>query len=159
MKLNKSKALLSIFFCFFLISANAQRTTVASGGNASGSGGSVSYTIGQMDYTTNTGSTGSAMQGVQQPYEIIPISSTEQNISAFPNPTDGLITLSFENYPLINTTYQIYDEHGRLLQSNKINLEQTTIDLTEFATAIYFLKIQDGAKELKVFKIFKTLNP
>jgi hypothetical protein len=149
-------AILFIFDYSFLF---AQQATVVSGGNASGSTGTVSYTIGQIDYTTNTGSTGSAMQGVQQPYEIIPISSTEQNISAFPNPTDGLITLSFENYPLINTTYQIYDENGRLLQSNKINLEQTTIDLTEFATAIYFLKIQDGAKELKVFKIFKTLNP
>ena len=149
----------AILFIFGYSILFAQQATVVSGGNASGSTGTVSYTIGQIDYTTNTGSTGSAMQGVQQPYEIIPISSTEQNISAFPNPTDGLITLSFENYPLINTTYQIYDENGRLLQSNKINLEQTTIDLTEFATAIYFLKIQDGAKELKVFKIFKTLNP
>ena len=48
----------------------AQNTIPASGGNATGTGGSVSYTVGQIVYTKSAGSNGSSAQGVQQPYEI-----------------------------------------------------------------------------------------
>ena len=48
----------------------AQQATTASGGDASGSGGSVAHSVGQTVYTTNTGSNGSVAQGVEQPYEI-----------------------------------------------------------------------------------------
>ena len=46
----------------------AQNIIPASGGNATGSGGTVSYTVGQIVYVTDTGNTGSVIQGVQQPY-------------------------------------------------------------------------------------------
>ncbi|MGD0341661.1 MAG: hypothetical protein ABSA76_08155, partial [Bacteroidales bacterium] len=52
------------------IAIHAQSTITTSGGNASGSGGSASYTIGQVVYSTITGTNGSSAQGVQQPYEI-----------------------------------------------------------------------------------------
>ena len=45
--------------------ANAQEVQPASGGNASGSGGSASFTIGQIFYTSATGASGSAGQGIQ----------------------------------------------------------------------------------------------
>ena len=38
----------------------------ASGGDATGSGGSVAYSVGQIVYTTSTGTTGSVAQGVEQ---------------------------------------------------------------------------------------------
>lgn len=159
MKHNKSKALLSIFSCFFLINANAQRATVASGGNASGSGGSVSYTVGQIDYSTNTGSTGSGMQGVQQPYEISTIGINDividLNISAFPNPSNDFLTLKYENYKLENTGYQLYDSDGKLIESKMLINNQTTITMSQLIPAIYFLKVTTETKELKVFKIIK----
>ena len=68
----------------------AQQATTASGGDASGSGGSVVYSVGQIVYTTNTGTTGSVLQGVQQPYEtsISGLNETgiNLNLSAYPNP-------------------------------------------------------------------------
>lgn len=48
----------------------AQVNMTASGGNATGSLGTVSYSVGQVVYTTNIGAPGSVTQGVQQPYEI-----------------------------------------------------------------------------------------
>lgn len=45
----------------------AQNIVLASGGNAMGTGGSVSYSIGQLDYISVSGSYGSVSQGVQQP--------------------------------------------------------------------------------------------
>jgi hypothetical protein len=45
----------------------SQETLSASGGDATGSGGTVSYTVGQVFYTSLTGSTGTVSEGVQQP--------------------------------------------------------------------------------------------
>jgi hypothetical protein len=50
------------------LTAQAQQATTAAGGNASGSACNVSYSVGQIVYTTITGSTARLAQGVQQPY-------------------------------------------------------------------------------------------
>jgi len=78
----------SLFFLAFLLSfsVNAQtshQVLSASGGDASGSGGSVAYSVGQIVYTTSTGTTGSVAQGVEQAYEIssVGIKETALNIS------------------------------------------------------------------------------
>lgn len=53
-------------FCSLAEATNAQQTIPAAGNNASGSGGSVSYTIGQTFYSTDGGSPNGVMeQGVQ----------------------------------------------------------------------------------------------
>jgi hypothetical protein len=56
---------------------HAQSTIPATGGNAAGNGGSVSYTVGQIVYTTVSGTNGSVAQGVQQPYEISVVTGIE----------------------------------------------------------------------------------
>jgi hypothetical protein len=48
------------------LQAHNQESIVASGGDASGSGGSSSYSAGQVFYSNYTGSNGSETQGVQQ---------------------------------------------------------------------------------------------
>ena len=71
---------------------HAQESSTAAGGDATGIGGSSSYTVGQVVYTTNTGTNGSLAQGVHQPYEIsttLGINETTINLelSLYPNPT------------------------------------------------------------------------
>ena len=61
-----------------LTGLQAQTSVNATGGDASGSGGSVSYSVGQVVYTTNTGTSGSVAQGVQQPYEISVVTAIEE---------------------------------------------------------------------------------
>ena len=62
---------LTILFVLGLVFlVQAQQTIPAAGHDISGSGGSVSYTIGQLVYTTNIGANNSLAQGVQQVYEI-----------------------------------------------------------------------------------------
>jgi Secretion system C-terminal sorting domain len=136
----------------------AQQATVASGKNASGSGGSLSYTVGQIVYTTNSGTNGSLAQGVQQPFEISTLGTDEfpnVSLSAFPNPTSNALTLSLENYDTTNLNYELFDINGRLIKSNKINGNQTQIDMAGNATGTYLLIINDKSKKLKTFKIIK----
>ncbi len=61
----------SVLFVFGLVFlAQAHQTMPASGSDAFGSGGSISYTIWQLAYTANIGANNSLAQGVQQVYEI-----------------------------------------------------------------------------------------
>jgi len=138
----------------------AQQATTASGGDASGSGGSVAYSFGQIVYTTNTGSNGSVGQGVQQPYEIsITIGLNETgvnlNLSAYPNPTTNYLMLEVDNYDKA-LSYQLYDISGKLLESNTVVANSTTINMEQLARATYFLKVSQNNKEVKTFKIIKN---
>jgi len=68
----KIKNLSLVILLFLELSKlQAQEATTTAGGEASGSGGYASYTVGQVVYTTKTGTNGnSVIEGVQQPYEI-----------------------------------------------------------------------------------------
>jgi hypothetical protein len=61
----------------FTFKLSAQQSTNTAGGNATGTGGTVSFSVGQINYTTNIGTGGSACQGVQQPYEIYAVTSVD----------------------------------------------------------------------------------
>jgi hypothetical protein len=151
-------------FCLlgFGTTIQAQNTIPASGGNASGSGGSVSYSVGQVVYTTNTGTNGSVTQGVQQPYEISVVTGIveAEDISlemvVYPNPATDFIKLKIENYEVQNLRYQLFDINGSLLQDNLIVGNEISIDMSNYMSATFFLKVTDNNKVIKTFKIIKN---
>lgn len=166
-KMQSNKRLLSIVFLFIvgLTSLQAQETIPASGGNATGAGGSVSYTVGQVVYTTNVGADGSVAQGVQQPYEISVVTGVDQfkNVTltcrAYPNPTTDFLTLEIVGEMPELFSASLYDLNGKLLQSLKVTGPETTIPMETYAPATYFLKIEaktnSTSNNLKTFKIIK----
>ena len=138
----------------------AQNATVASGGNATGSGGSSSYSVGQVVYTNAVGSTGSTNQGVQQSIEIFTLGTNDfpeitLTMSVYPNPTTAGVNLSIANYNSENISYQLFDLNGRSIQTNKIVEKETQISLDNLSNAIYLLTVSDNKKSLKTFKIIK----
>lgn len=151
-----------LLFGFGLTGLQAQESVNATGGNASGGGGSVSYSVGQAVYTTNTATSGSLSEGVQQPYEISVVTFVEEakginlSVSAYPNPTNDYLTLSIGEFDISNLSYQLYDMNGKLLQNEKITGNQTSIVMSNLVPATYFVKVIQGNKEVKTFKIIKT---
>ncbi len=145
-----------------LCSIQAQEAIPATGGEASGNGGSASYTIGQVFYTTSTETTGYVTQGVQQPYEISDVIGIEQTkgiileLTAFPNPLTDYLTLKAENYNTDNLSYQLFDMNGKLLESRKITGDKTEIEMINLVPAYYFLKIMENNNGIKTFKIIKN---
>ena len=146
-----------------LTGLQAQEAIPATGGEASGSGGSASYTVGQVFYTTQTGTNGNSVaQGVQQPYEISVVTGLEEakgislSISAYPNPTTDYLTLKIKDFELSILHFQLYDMTGKLLQSEKITGNQTSIIMSNLVPATYFVKVIQGNKEVKTFKIIKN---
>ena len=138
---------------------HAQETVPATGGDATGSGGSSSYTVGQVVYTTNTGTNGTIVQGVQQSYEIYVTVGIEEtaislSITAYPNPTTHILNLKTDIESL-DLSFHLYNINGKLLQSRKLDDNKTSIDMSGFAPSTYFVKVIDNHQEVKTFKIIK----
>ena len=153
----KLSALLLLGICFN--SLYAQQATAVSGADASGSGGSAAYSVGQIVYTTNTGSNGSVAQGAQQPYEISVTTGLLEtdfklNLTAYPNPTTNYLMLQIDNFDKA-LSYQLFDISGKLLESNAIVVNSTTIKMENYPTATYFLKVTQNNALVKTFKIVK----
>jgi hypothetical protein len=137
----------------------AQSTHPATGGNAQSSGGSVSYTVGQVLCKFNTGGNEAEAQGVQQPYEISVITAIEGvdaislEIIVYPNPATDHLNLKVENYETDNLSYQLFNINGILLLDRKIEGPETDIVIRHFTAGTYFLKVIDKQREIKTFKI------
>lgn len=77
-------------YCFVLLivfsfqMSLAQQSSVSSGGNATGSGGSVSYSVGQVFFTTNTAASGTMSEGVQQVFNDANLPVTLISFEALP---------------------------------------------------------------------------
>ena len=152
------KNLITLLFCLSLAFIQAQETVLTSGGDATGSDGSVSYSIGQTAYLVKTGSNSSLAEGVQQPFEIsvtLGVDETSINLemAVYPNPATDYLTLKVKNSK--GLTYQLYDELGRIIIKEKITGRNTRINLDKLASATYFLSVQDKNRILKTFKIIK----
>jgi hypothetical protein len=157
----KIKIIVLFFFSFGLLTANAQEAIITAGGDASSSDGTVAYSIGQIVYTTNIGSSGSVAQGVQQAFEIsvleeLPkIKGISLVISAYPNPTTDFLNLKVERYEDRNLSYQLFDVNGKIIETKKLKSEQTSISMRNLAPATYFINIIQNNKKVKTFKIIK----
>lgn len=151
-------------FCFLLFATTsllAQQSITALSGEASGSGGSMAYSVGQIVYTVQTGTNGSLSQGIQQPYEIS-ITRGEVlgiginlNLSVYPNPAINYVMLVVDNYDK-TLSYQLYNINGQLLENKSVVTNSTTIKMEQYPAGIYFLNVNRNNKNVKIFKIIKN---
>ena len=161
MKKNKLLTFLILVGTLGISDTFAQSSVHSSGGNFSGATGSVSYSVGQTVYTTNTGATGSIAQGVQQPFEITKVLTADtfsdlvKELKVFPNPTTENLTISLTRLSTNSLDYEIIDTNGKLFKAEKGMGNETNIDVSSFPAAIYFLKIKNQNQEIKTYKIIK----
>ena len=172
----KAKCLgMAIFFTFtFALSiATAQEGVNAAGGDALGSGGSASYSVGQVAYQVHSGSNGSVAEGVQQPYEISVVTALDEakgvnlSFSAYPNPVVDNLTLTVDQLPHSKISFQLHDMNGKLLKSGEVTGSQASIEMSDLEPGTYFVKVYaaggnvrnghiQSKREVKTFKIIKT---
>jgi hypothetical protein len=138
-----------------------QANTVATGGNATGASGSVSYTVGQIDYISSSGTNGNSNQGVQQPYEILSSNglndlTDEISLSVGPNPTVDNLTLTFNSTETAVYQFDLFDENGKVMLAKSQLKKIETIDMSHYPVGIYHLKISASNNTQKSFKIIKN---
>jgi hypothetical protein len=164
MRHKKFKLSLVLLLVLGLTGLKAQQSLNTTGGNASGNGGSVSYSVGQVFFTTTKNANGMVARGVQQPFEILIITGIEEakginlSCSVYPNPTTDYLTLKIDASASIriqNLSYQLFDMNGRLLRSGKLESHETQIAMINLVPETYLLQVFDQNKIVKSFKIIK----
>ena len=155
-----------LFIILFLVlrftDSIAQQGIHTTGGNASGPGGSVSYSVGQVFYSSQSSSSsgGSLVQGVQHPYELTVTELKSLHpfqifCEAFPNPTTRELNLRIRGEHPEDGSWKLIDGKGVALLSGKISALETLISMAAVPMAVYSLQVSIGKKEIKVFKIVK----
>ena len=150
---------LSICTVALTLNCVAQSNTVSAGGDCTGAGGSASFSVGQIDFIAIDVAAGSAYLGVQQPYELFETNSLDENdlfsLTIGPNPVNGQLTLHSTQALPLQTYFILHDEAGKMLHTHPIVSENSMIDMSAYATGMYFLNIVSAEKTINTFKIIK----
>ncbi|MFK7048511.1 MULTISPECIES: M4 family metallopeptidase [Flavobacterium] len=92
------------------------------------------------DYTVNIGAT--AVAGLTSGTEISD-EANNYNMEIYPNPSNGVLNIRLLDNRAVS--YQIYNLMGQPLKSGKLNQE---INVSDLATGMYVIEINDGQKTL-----------
>ena len=156
----KTKSLLILSFAFCAtIQIQAQNNTVSAGADTEGSNGSVSYSIGQVVYTSATGINGSINQGVQQPYDydvITGIEHTEIELNLYPNPTLGQVNLTIADSRTQEYSLSLFDATGRLIMQNSQLNGLNSFSMESYAAGAYTLSVFKKEELVKSFRIIRN---
>lgn len=155
------KVFLLMFLLTYTSQIKAQETLVASGNNESDTGGSVSYSVGQIIHVNSNGSNGSSIKGIQFHFDSSALTlidiETNLNISTYPNPTTSVLNMHISNLETKKLQYILFGTSGKTILKGKITNETTKINVERLETATYFLKVNNTQDNTtKIFKIIKN---
>jgi hypothetical protein len=152
----------SVVILITVFTAKSQTAVLSAGGEAIGDDGNISYSIGQVSYSTYSETDGSISEGVQQPYEISMItevadySSIDLSISVYPNPTKDNVLIKSESRESLNLYYQLLDLNGKIIREEKMYSTEESIEMINLPPATYILRINEETNLIKSFKIIKN---
>lgn len=147
--------------CFPGISLLQAQEVISSGGaHFTGSGVSLSWTIGEPVIATFTNGGYTLTQGFHQTrlgttsIDEIPVPGLI--LSVYPNPFSYLLHLSVDEGDFSKLQYSLLDIQGKVIVSEKINSDLTNIQMQTFAAGNYLLQVRKKSGELvKSFKVIK----
>ena len=138
----------------------AQEAFVASANEATGTGGSISYSVGQLITSSQTTANTTIDVGIQQPLQIVTLSNPEVThvqlkAKVYPNPSTDFVLLSLTDTDFEDMQYALYSLNGGLVKEASISEAETSVDLRELAVGTYVLRVTQHQKHIKTFKIIK----
>ncbi|PTB94662.1 hypothetical protein C9994_11935 [Marivirga lumbricoides] len=138
---------------------HAQEAPVSAGGNAEGSSGNISYSVGQVLYTSAGNSEILITPGIQQTYSIAILSTSKMaeniHITVFPNPSSEYLTLKTNLLEIKNQNYQVYNSQGKIMMEKGIQSDETVIDTQALPDGVYLFNVLTNGQLIKSFKIIK----
>ena len=154
----------TLFVCFFMAmvisAANSQCKTVSGGGIGIGSGGSLSFVIGQGFTISMTNEKMNSSKIIKQTLKEKILSNESDgilvDIKIFPNPTKNNVVLRISNVVNDKFYYQLYDLIGSRIMNKEIKSVETNIYMDNLVDGIYLLKVLKNNREIKIFKIIKN---
>lgn len=162
---NQIRILLTTYFLTISLSGLwSQQSVHASGGNASGTSGTVSYSVGQVAYTSTISDAGQVNQGVQQANPVIMVGQTDPvsdfTIGFYPNPVhnDALLSLGDgkEDLNVSGFSFLLFSIYGTLIMEKEISHRTTPVPMDQLPDGVYLLKVARHNMTINTFKVVKT---
>ena len=157
----KIKLLLLTILNSMVFIVSSQNNNVSTGGGGTGSGGSIEYSVGQVDYITTSTNTGTISQGVQQSFEIYITADLKNNESSkfceiYPNPLQDFLVVKLPNSISEENTFLMYNESGKLIKNQTLLNGENLVEVRDVVKGIYFIEISDKNKNTINYKIVKN---
>jgi hypothetical protein len=150
--------LLLVVFISFGFSSIGQNALSAAGGHFKSSGGSTSFTVGQVAYVLKKGTGSYLNEGVQQVYnkKTTPVEELVylKEVQLYPNPTQETFNLIISTKEDFQVRYNIMDYLGKEIRNGNILSEKSEISLRDLPAGNYFISLK-SKKENRIFKIVK----
>jgi hypothetical protein len=157
-KLIKKSIIPIVVFISFGFSSFGQNALSATGGHFKSSGGSTSFTVGQVAYVLKKGTGSYLNEGVQQVYskKTTPVEELVylKEVQLYPNPTQETMTLILSSKEDIQVRYTIMDYLGKEIRNGNILSEKSEISLRDLPSGNYFISLK-SKKEIRIFKMVK----
>ena len=133
----------------------AQKTFSVAGSDISSIYGSISYTIGQLDYISS-GTSISVSQGIQQTFgKLVETINSNIIITVWPNPVLEILNIQITDDTGTSFDYQFYSMNGKLLESRMTMANFSSINLAKYSPATYILLVNHLNQKAITFKIIK----
>jgi len=157
-KLIKKSIIPIVVFISFGFSSFGQNALSAAGGHFKTSGGSTSFTVGQVAYVLKNATGSYLNEGVQQVYtkKTTPIEELVylKEVQLFPNPTQESMTLILSSKENIQVRYTIMYDLAKEIRNGNILSEKSEISLRDLPAGNYYISLK-SKKENRIFKIVK----
>ena len=152
--------LITLTTIFFLVFNSFGQEVVATDGNySSATGGSLSWTLGEVVVETTETNSGILTQGFQQDYENI-LTLAENGLlsfSMYPNPFQQELTIQSKDIGTFSIS--ILDNQSKIIFVKEIeHSNSVTIDLSFLSSGIYFIDVQRNDSMKHFFKTIIKIN-
>jgi len=149
-----------LLLCFSCCDIHAQEAVLTGGGEAEGTNGQVSYSVGQVAYQNYFSNSGSSAEGVQQPYEISIVTNIEESdspgidLATYPNPVADYFEIQVTPWEGTNIEFRVLDSSGKLIHEGAISGEHTSIDSRQWSNGQYVVQLAAPVNQsIRVIKI------
>ena len=153
--MQKFKITLLLFLCPFLVIS--QEVVSTQGEYYLIANTSIAFTIGEAVVITGSDGVIELTQGFHQTnWNLTAMKDHAPSFKAtiFPNPTSELLNIKTPMFE--GVSYSVYNSKGKLILSDKLYLDQTSINLRQLPVGAYLLNLNDANQNLKTYKLFKT---
>ena len=125
-------------------------------------GGSTDKTI-KIRINGTTGNGGNGWQsdmaiddfGIDDHVSMEEESELNNSISIYPNPSTGEFNISINNPSISNANLEVFDVYGRLVYSKNVSSKMNSINLSEFSSGVYTVKISANS-QVSIKRIIKN---
>ena len=149
-----------VFVLFSDLTVQGQSGLISSGISYSNQKGSISSSVGQIDFLHTKSEKGSIRAGLQHPIEYNTVSNINNtlipNISLYPNPTSDLVLVKIEVHKQDPFQFNLFDLNGQIIKNGLLFNNINSIFLSQLPSNTYILSLYLKNQFIQSFQIIKN---